>query len=470
MTPLLSVLLVHDFLFSKNGISAPPSHPLRQAIDRHKTRIKGEFTKARVRRGCASVQDLQAAVLQEKRSVLGSDALSETSYPRWVRINNLKSDLDSQLRSTFAGFQQVSSLADLKSANSVYVDEHVPDLVALAPGGDISSSSAYQKGEIILQDKASCFPAYLLLGDQDVAWTGDLVDGCAAPGNKTTHLASLLCARNSHTDATIFSMDASADRSKTLQKMVSVAGADKLVSVLAGQDFLAVNHADPRFKNVTGLLLDPSCSGSGIIGRDDMPRLVLPELVTKSKDNFARGKKRKRTDGDDAQSAASARRSEPSPPSKDRLSRLANLQARIVEHALGFPAATRVTYSTCSIYILENELVVSRVLSSKVAMTGGWRLMRRDEQPRGLRKWKHRGIRQQEIALESFEVDLSEEQLDSCIRCWPGDDQGTGGFFVAGFVRDQPGADVAAPMSSTNSLNGEDGYDDDEDEWNGFSD
>lgn len=416
------------------------------------------------------MQDLQAAVLQEKKSALGLDALSETLYPRWVRINNLKSNLKLQLQSTFAAFQQVRSLADLKSANSVYVDEHVPDLVALAPGGDISSSSAYHKGEIILQDKASCFPAYLLLGDQDDTWKGDLVDGCAAPGNKTTHLASLLSARNGHAETTIFSMDASTDRSKTLQKMVSVAGADKLVSVLAGQDFLAVNHADPRFKNVTGLLLDPSCSGSGIIGRDDVPRFILPDPGRKSKDDHPRGKKRKRADDDDAQSAASAHRSEPSPPSKDRLTRLANLQARIVEHALGFPSATRVTYSTCSIYILENELVISRVLSSKVAQTGGWRLMRRDEQPLGLRKWKHRGIRQQEIGSENFEVDLSEEQLDSCIRCWPGDDQGTGGFFVAGFIRDGHGAGVAASRPSTNGQNEKGSDDDDEEEWNGFSD
>lgn len=59
-------------------------------------------------------------------------------------------------------------------------------------------------------------------------------------------------------------MDASPTRSKTLQKMVAAAGAGDVVTVLPGQDFLALDPvADPRFENVTGLLLDPSCSDAG---------------------------------------------------------------------------------------------------------------------------------------------------------------------------------------------------------------
>jgi putative methyltransferase len=72
--------------------------------------------------------------------------------------------------------------------------------------------------------------------------------------------------------------------------------------------------------------------------------------------------------------------------------------------------------------------------------------MRRDEQPAGLGKWKHRGIH------HALTVDLSDVELDACLRCWPGDEEGTSGFFVAGFVRESHC------------------HVDDDDEWEGFSD
>ncbi|EAW07138.1 rRNA (cytosine-C5-)-methyltransferase RCM1 [Aspergillus clavatus NRRL 1] len=499
LTPTLALLLVHDLLLAKNGIAANANHPLRQAIERHKTRLRGEFTKARVRRGCASVADLKAAVLREKQALGGPVAAAV--YPRWVRINNVRTTLDAQLRTTFKAYTRVTSLAELggKDAARLYVDPHVPDLVAVAQGVDFTASPAYKNGLIILQDKASCFPAYLLLGDEP--WTGDLLDGCAAPGNKTTHMASLL-AKNTPAQAgggdsspRIFSMDASAVRSKTLQKMVAAAGADNTVTVLPGQDFLALDPTESRFENVTGLLLDPSCSGSGIIGRDDVPKLALPAGPASAPSKL-QSKKRKRRDEDDAPiaspkptstststSTSATDENELSSATLDpaRLTKLSNLQARIVEHALAFPAAIRVTYSTCSIHLIENEAVVSRVQASEVARARGWRVMRREEQPAGMKAWPHRGVRTEsrygdaegECAPEgaAAAVTLTDEELEGCLRCWQGDDEGLGGFFVAGFVRDGDGdsdADgvrlaAAAPVVTEAEVEGED-------EWAGFSD
>ncbi|EED22354.1 NOL1/NOP2/sun domain protein, putative [Talaromyces stipitatus ATCC 10500] len=478
LTPLLCLLLTHDFLFSKNGIAAPASHPLRQAVDRHKVRLKAELTKARVRRNCASIQDLQSVILAEKRALFGHDELTESMHPRWVRINNVKSTFSAQMETSFSNYQKVDQLSELKSANQIYIDAHIPDLVALAPGTvDFSSLNAYRNGEIILQDKASCFPAYLLLGDKESPWDGgDLVDGCAAPGNKTTHLSSLLTARQKvHTEkksgkSKIISMDASAPRSKILQKMVSVAGADKLVTVLAGQDFLALDPEDERFESVTGLLLDPSCSGSGIIGRDDVPKLILPEQGKISKSSN-RGTKRKRPTEDESTKQREAQ--ETNNMDTERLVKLSNLQTHIVEHALTFPAATRVTYSTCSIHILENECVVERVLSSKIAKKRGWRIMRRDEQPRGLRKWRHRGIRSHNDPKSGdlTNVDLTEEEIDACLRCWPGDDECTGGFFVAGFIRDDALAKKLPDVEENGVQSPDQSRDVESDsEWEGFSD
>ncbi|OXV09214.1 hypothetical protein Egran_03023 [Elaphomyces granulatus] len=468
LTPLLALLLVHDLLLSKKGIATPTRHPLRQAVDRHRIRLKAELTKVRVRRGCSSLEELQTLVLRDKRTAAGAKSVAPTVRPRWVRVNSLRTTLDAQLRSTFVACRRVQSLSELAAdEQQLYVDDTVPDLVAVSPAVDVSSLAPYRSGALILQDKASCFPAYLLLGGEGTR-NGDLVDGCAAPGNKTTHLAALRKVLDAERSV-IFSMDASAARSQTLQKMVAWAGADHIVAVLAGQDFLAVDPTDPRFRQVSGLLLDPSCSGSGIIGREDVPRLALPISSTarsNGKQPTVLGKKRKRgattvslpadpvpVTGESAAEALEV----------DRLRRLSNLQTRIVEHALSFPAAERVTYSTCSTHVRENESVVCRVLTSDVARRRRWRIMRRDEQPAGLGKWKHRGIH------HALTVDLSDVELDACLRCWPGDEEGTSGFFVAGFVRDERAAGEnetgrSRPLPESHY------HVDDDDEWEGFSD
>ncbi|KKK14474.1 hypothetical protein AOCH_005953 [Aspergillus ochraceoroseus] len=489
LSPLLAILLVHDQLLAKNGIAATAPTP---------------FVKRRVRRGCATIPELKETVRKEKLALQGADGpASAAVYPRWVRVNNVRTTLEAQLESSlFASYGKVETLSQLVDNQreegkgkgfKMRLDPHVPDLIAVPPGVEFTTSSAYKNGEIILQDKASCFPAYLLLGDK--AWDGgDLLDGCAAPGNKTTHLASLLYSSSKKTkkknkekekekapSSRIYSMDASKVRAKTLQKMVSTAGADKITTVLPGQDFLALDPEDPRFENVTGLLLDPSCSGSGIIGRDDVPKFVLPAgPSTGLAQGKNQGKKRKRNESDEHPSRNNASpESSPTdeneltsntPMDPERLTKLSNLQTRIVEHALSFPAATRITYSTCSIHMIENESVVERILSSEVAKRRGWRIMRRDEQPRGLREWKRRGIR----AEESRSVDLSDEELDACLRCWPGDDEGTGGFFVAGFVRDSSSVvekvDDVEPSASPQGNNFEETEEDAGEEWEGFSD
>ena len=501
-------------------------------------------------------------ILREKKSqdqlANGNGHTKPTINPRWVRINNILTTIEEQLATTFYSYRKVKSLVDLveeeeeqeeenggkrkpkdkdmKRGHGVYIDPHIPDLIAVAAGTDLSTSPAYKKGEIILQDKASCFPAYLLVGERRrgssrCTWSGDLIDACAAPGNKTTHMASLLARQeknqkepknltnSKNKKSKIFAMDASIPRSKTLQKLVSVAGADEIVSIFPGQDFLAGDPGDKQFQSVTGLLLDPSCSGSGIIGRDDVPRLALPDTGDPGLTSTTRGaggsknsgnrnsKKRKRGSGPGTQAEAKEeqgaekeqqamvnnmnRKNVSNPNDTDenyvplplstassssdssdlnRLSKLASLQVRIVEHAMHFPGASCISYSTCSVHSIENENVVARILRSDVAKHGRWRIMRRDEQPEGLREWKYRGIQSNEHQDGGRNVDdnsmggfrLSDSELEGCLRCWPGE-EGLGGFFVAGFVRDI--SDVGHGSNSE-----EEEEDDDDDEWEGFSD
>lgn len=333
------------------------------------------------------------------------------------------------------------------SKKSICIDPNIPDLVALSPGTDFTKTNAYKSGAIILQDKASCFPAYLLdAGSGD----GDVIDSCAAPGNKTTQLAALLGSR-AEKSGKVFAFEKDKGRAATLERMVKLAGADDVVQISKGQDFLKVKPNSETYKNVRALLLDPSCSGSGIVGRDEMPDLHLPENIVpgttgKKKKTAAKpapaaetaaseSRKRKRPDkdhakpplvlvDDDGETVAV-------PTERDlsaRIDALSAFQLSLVLHALAFPAAERITYSTCSVHARENEGVVLAALRSDVAKSRGWRILGREAQVKGLGEWPVRGD------VEACEGD--EGVANACIRTSRDDGRGVMGFFVAAFVRD----------------------------------
>ncbi|KAB8437426.1 hypothetical protein FH972_025104 [Carpinus fangiana] len=299
LTPALALLLTHDLLVGKR-ISARKDHVLCLAINRHKARLGAEFTRARLRSGHPTVDAWRLALVEEN-----GPRGEKSSHPRWVRVNTLLSDQDAECKQdggAFYGWQEVSSLQDLftptaesTTSKKYFIDSHVPSLLATPPGSEslLTKTPAYRQGRIILQDKASCFPAYLLfstpfdyLPNDSLDGTaprtdkqGDIIDACAAPGNKTTHLAALVMAAHNTQSSDqandmrrpkITAVEKDKTRAATLARMVATAGADKdgLVTCLQGQDFSRLNPDDSKWKHVTALLLDPSCSGSGIVGRD----------------------------------------------------------------------------------------------------------------------------------------------------------------------------------------------------------
>ena len=100
------------------------------------------------------------------------------------------------------------------------------------------------------------------------------------------------------------------------------------------------------------------------------------------------------------------------PRETERLQQLSAFQITILSHALSFPCARRVVYSTCSIHAIENENVVEQVLRK----FGG-----KFELERVLPDWSCRG-------LNTFEWG------EKCLRMSP-ETTNTHGFFVACFVK-----------------------------------
>jgi 25S rRNA (cytosine2278-C5)-methyltransferase len=481
LSPVLALLLVHDLLLTKSGIDLYPTHGLRVTAERNRVTLSAELRRACVRRGAATIDLLRDQVNAGAVAKNGGHA-----HPRWVRVNSLKTTVEHQKTTTFAAYSKVSTLEELIPGTKTYLrDKHVPNLLAFPCGTDFTKTTAYKNGSIILQDKASCFPAYLLDPDYHT------IDACAAPGNKTSHIAAILREKNQRVRITAYEKDET--RYAVLKKMMALyydqTHRDQIH--LRCDDFhiagdISKDKEDKYLSwvNASHILLDPSCSGSGIIGRDSMPVLHLPaspgdrRAKNRTSSDIDSGRRHKtlarsHSRGPGAQDGAAAHRSqkrqrlgsvanssedvamEASSSGSDRLKKqlederlliikddatevvdsheelrrrlksLADFQVGMLVKAFGFINVRRVTYSTCSVHPEENEHVVVRALDSDMAKLRNWRLVPRQEQVEGMREWPVRGQK------EAFGGD--EEAADACIRTYPNDGRGTMGFFVAAF-------------------------------------
>ncbi|KAL8771794.1 MAG: hypothetical protein Q9203_004843 [Teloschistes exilis] len=504
LSPGISLLLVHDLLLSKSGIAAPASHPLRVAVTRHKARLSAELTKIRIKRGFTSLDELRTHLKSTTGDYAAEKPLEDTllsskakgwPHPRWVRMNTLKVRQTDQFQTLNPDYEIVKSLGEVLTASSgekvFYMDRHVPDLVALPPHTNVSRLNGYGNGSFIVQDKASCFPAYLLDPRPE---DGPCLDACAAPGNKTTHLVAILQGHGLEASKSrVWACERDKARAEILKKMVHLAGCDDMVSVKAGQDFLQLDPHKAPWNAVWSLLLDPSCSGSGMVDRDETIAVTLPSNRSDNKHNKVSRKRKRKTTGISNIESSSHGEAKPdtsnerpsSPGNGDtelssRLRALSAFQLRLLLHSFGFPNARKISYSTCSIHAEENEYVVIAALKSEDAKEHGWRLLRRDEQVEGMKSWHRRGDIDACRDVSPGNHSLNPEDIaEACIRCEVGTEEGTQGFFVAAFSRpvedsrcDPAGlnGDRNAPSGTSELIESGAGDIMAPEEWEGFSD
>ncbi|KAK6202517.1 S-adenosyl-L-methionine-dependent methyltransferase [Scheffersomyces amazonensis] len=388
ITDDLLLLLVHDLIFSSKGRIQMGNHPIKDAILKNKTRLQAEFTKLKLKYKVRSVDGLPVQLTDDDETPV-----------RWFRINTILTSpkqfyIDHEF---FRNLQPVSSIQELNQTGVIYQDDYITNLYGVHPREKITSTPAYERGEVIIQDRASCFPAHILNQNPNDIHKY-VIDACAAPGNKTTHCASLLPPDQS--DAVVYAFERDTKRVEILKTMCGRAlGKDK-------KSLIQITHADftttdPKdFKDVTGLVVDPSCSGSGIFGR------AL----------------------EDAQKEEAAEEQVDT----ERLTKLAGFQFKIVKHAMKFPSARKVVYSTCSIHPHENERVVVDLLLDPEIKSAGWRL---DKRENVIPNWERRGWKEEFTSLADGDEKKCEQLAGGCVRSVPKEDGGIG-FFAACFVRD----------------------------------
>ncbi|XP_039202140.1 28S rRNA (cytosine-C(5))-methyltransferase [Crotalus tigris] len=308
LQPHLAKVLVYDLLIGKGLRGGGRGKAL---VLKHHARLQAELARLKVQKKVSRNEDLLPPA---------GDSDKALQMPRYVRVNLLKTCVDDVVdyfkRQGYSYQGKAGRMEEvILSGKKFLLDLHLPDLLIFPPQTDLHENQLYQAGHIILQDKASCLPAFLL----NPTPGSHVIDACAAPGNKTSQLAAIMKNKGQ-----IFAFDLDAKRLATMSTMLVRAGVT--CYQLAHQDFLATDPTDSRYSKVRYILLDPSCSGSGMVNR-------LAE--------------------------------EESTSLPMRLQALAGFQQKMLAHALQFPALQRLVYSTCSVHKEENEDVVKDVLEQE---------------------------------------------------------------------------------------------------------
>eukprot|EP00555_Chaetoceros_dichaeta_P001257 CAMPEP_0198278522 /NCGR_PEP_ID=MMETSP1447-20131203/66421_1 /TAXON_ID=420782 /ORGANISM="Chaetoceros dichaeta, Strain CCMP1751" /LENGTH=585 /DNA_ID=CAMNT_0043973607 /DNA_START=41 /DNA_END=1795 /DNA_ORIENTATION=+ len=384
----------------------------------------------------------------------GGDGIEKAYvFPRYIRINTLKTTMEEvvdtlQKDLTKSQGGTGTGTASSEDTQCIFCDPHVPDLLVISPEASIQwhQHELVTSGKIVLQDKSSCFSALAMVHGThtDEPLEGDYMDACAAPGNKTSHLAALIHKSQSQsagvskkgnqlktTPCKIFAFDRSSSRISILRdrlsKLVPLAPApdqsgtqqskSSLPEVLTiHEDFLKVDPKDKTYKKVKCILLDPSCSGSGIIDTPD--RLLRPADRGGNQSNGEKG-------------------------GGKRVETLSNFQLLILKHAMSFPQVQRIVYSTCSVHDKENEHVVASALDEANEQIEEDALKWSFVSPLALQGWGRRG----------HEVSgLTEEQANCLARVDGTDGDNTNGFFVSYFERKGASETISTKLSSAKSL------------------
>ncbi|KAK3705446.1 hypothetical protein QZH41_019899 [Actinostola sp. cb2023] len=375
----LALVLVYECLFGR-GLKC--GGKFKQIVTRNKSSLNAALARLKIK-----------AKVTRSIDLLPKKLITAALIPRYARVNLLLTSMDDVLE--YLGNEgymiQTSPEKQQKGEKTFYIDPHIPDVLVFPPATDLHNHHLYNKGHIILQDKASCLPAHILNPPPG----SHVIDACAAPGNKTSHLASHM-----KNEGKIFAFDIDNRRLTVMKKLMHTAGVKCLT--MKNMSFLKVDPNAKEYQDIEYIVVDPSCSGSGIVNRMDSLTDEPGVLMSVS---------------------AQAELLE------QRLESLSQFQLSAVVHALSFPAVKKVVYSTCSVHQKENEDVVFQALKKYDGVFELTHIMD---------SWTNRG-------LPVF------PGAEKCIRATP-DANKTNGFFVALFKRKDSDTSKTETIGETDSI------------------
>jgi 16S rRNA (cytosine967-C5)-methyltransferase len=219
--------------------------------------------------------------------------------PTYLRLNTLKAD-EKQILERLT--EEEVKLEKVEQLRFTY-------MVAEAKK-PVTRTASFKEGLFYVQDKASCFTVEAANPTSGMT----VLDVCSAPGAKTTHLAQLMQNRGN-----ILSVDYSKRRIKVWRNEITHMGAEIAQPIIAD-----ARRPLPLKEEADILVLDPPCTSTGTFGK--LPSAKW-RLASKSID------------------------------------RMAEIQWQMLDScAEQVKSGGTLIYSTCSITVEENEMLIERFL------------------------------------------------------------------------------------------------------------
>ena len=204
---------------------------------------------------------LYERLLKQYGEKLTESILKGYSVKRYVtlRVNNLKSNT--------AKIKAILNSLNIKYSEVEWSREAL--ILEEIDETEIRKLSIYENGEIYLQSLSSMLPAIILEPKPDE----NILDMAAAPGGKTTQMASI-----SQNKALITACEKNKIRAEKLKYNIEKQGANR-VNVLIED----ARNLDSYF-SFDKILLDAPCSGSGTINlnNEKLEKIFTEELINRS--------------------------------------------------------------------------------------------------------------------------------------------------------------------------------------------
>ncbi|UJG39730.1 MAG: RsmB/NOP family class I SAM-dependent RNA methyltransferase [Candidatus Heimdallarchaeum aukensis] len=163
----------------------------------------------------------------------------QTVLPTYIRVNTLKSEMKE--------IEQVLTSFDIEYE----VDKDIPNLIQIKKSPvALPRLDIFKNGKIVIQQKSSALVSLIVKPKPH-----DLIlDVCAAPGQKTSHLAALNNSGNN-----IFACELNERRVSILKKRMDLLGVNG-IEIINTDSRMISSLFNNKFNKI---LLDPPCTGSG---------------------------------------------------------------------------------------------------------------------------------------------------------------------------------------------------------------
>ena len=241
------------------------------------------------------------------------------SFPEYLCekwINDFGYDFTEELLSAFEKTPRLNIRPNILKINAEELLERLglngeikDGCVILSEGFDIASDELYKEGYYTVQDYAAMQAAKILSPEENET----VIDMCAAPGGKTTHMAEIM-----QNKGKIYAFDMYEHKTELIRKNAERLGISIIETVTCDSSEFNAQYADIADK----ILCDVPCSGLGIIRRK-------PEIKW----------------------------------NREEINNLPGIQRKILDNAVRYlKKGGEILYSTCTIEKEENEGVTDAFL------------------------------------------------------------------------------------------------------------